>query len=217
MNEIAICSIAPFSRHWERTYGRYRIEAGSLEKPATMIVGDSQDKYWTDIEKDQSIQVPVQARNIVNDLLGIDERRQGFFEIEGSEPTPDELAAAREKQLGYYTLLVHAGDKSWAQHGKHEHISDSQRRAAKALGIERDWATLLRERIDCPGCGESVLAHVAFCRQCKTVINRAAYDKLETAGQGARPKAYEDLSEGKELPQEPVQELPEGEKPQTTA
>lgn len=217
MNDITICSIAPFSRHWERTHGRYRMEAGSLEKPATMIVGDATDKYWTDIEKNQSITVPVQARDIVNDLLQMDERRQGFFEIEGDEPTAEEIDMAKETQLAYYTALVRAGDTSWAQHGKHEHISDSHRRAAKALGIEREWATILRERIDCPGCGSSCLAHVAFCGQCKTIINKEAYEKLETADQGARPQAYEDLSAGKELPQEPVQELPEGEKPQTTA
>lgn len=217
MNEIVMCSIAPFDRHWERSYGRYRIDAGSLEKPATMIVGDASDKYWTDIEKGQSISVPVQARDIVNDLLQMDERRQGFFEIEGDEPTEAELEKAKTDQLAYYTLLVRAGDTSWAQHGKHEHISDSHRRAAKALGIEREWATILRERIDCPGCGSSCLAHVAFCGQCKTIINKEAYEKLETADQGARPQAYEDLSAGKELPQEPPAPTPETENTPDTA
>ncbi len=198
MNDITICSIAPFKRNWDRSYGRYRILPGSPEKPAYLLVPDAQDKYWTDIEKGQSIQVPVQARDIVNDLLGHDERRQGFFEIEGDECTVDELAAAKEKQRAYYVLLIQAGDASWAKNGKHEHISDSQRRAALSLGIEREWATILRERRDCPGCGESVLAHVAFCRQCKTIINKEAYDRLELADQGAHPKAYEDLSAGKE-------------------
>jgi hypothetical protein len=204
MNEITICSIVPYLRHWERSYGHFRIQPGSVQNPTYMVVGDAKDKYWTDLEKGQFIMVTVDARNIVNDFLTAKELDQGFFACEGDEPTEKEMNTAIARQREFYVKLVRQGDSAWAKFGKHEHISDAQRRAAFSLGVQKDWNTIARANLECPSCGEMVPVHVAMCKHCSAIINREAYDKLDFAGapaapsQAAAPKAYEDLSEGKE-------------------
>lgn len=218
MNELVICSIAPFERHWERSYGTYRIPPGSKEKPSVLVVGDAKDKIITDLEADpiRYVMVDVKSEDIVNDLVGLEERKEGFFVIEAFDPSEQELQDALTAQLKWYASLVQMGDASWAQHGKHEHISDAQRRAAKVLGVTRPWNTIITENISCPGCGEMVPAHVAKCKNCHVIINREAYDKLDfgqtkedlptappppspdPSGSRAQEKPYEDLSEGKE-------------------
>lgn len=199
MNEIGICSISPFERHWERSYGRFRIKPGTIEKPSYLWIADAKDQYWTDMEKKEGILVDIKAQTICDDLVSFEERKEGFFLIKGDKPTEQELSDAIAAQKEWYIGQVKLGDASWAQHGKHEHISDTQRRAAVALGVERDWAGIVKPRIDCPACGEMVPAHVALCKFCSAVINKEAFDKLEFATQGARPAAYERLSEGKEV------------------
>lgn len=205
MNEIGICSIAPYEKHWERSYGRYRIQPGTVEKVSYLWVGDAEDSLCTDFETipRHYVKVPVLAKDIVADLVGTDERKQGFFLIEGDRPTDEELAVAVEAQRNWHLYQVQIGDTSWQQHHKHEHISDAMRRAAKALGVEREWAGIIKPKVDCPACGELVPAHVALCKFCNVVINREAFEKLEFATQGARPAAYEDLSKGAEQPQAP--------------
>ncbi len=220
MNEITICSIVPYERHWERSYGHFRIQPGTIQDPTYLVIGDAQDKYWTDLEKGQFIMVPVQARNIVNDFLSDKELDQGFFSIEGDEPTEAEMNTAIARQRAFYVKLVRLGDTAWAQYGKHEHISDAQRRAAHSLGVQKDWNTIAVANIECPSCGEFVPAHVAMCKHCSAIIDREAYSKLEFAGappsQAAAPKAYEDLSEGREAAKEAQPELHESHRPTTT-
>jgi len=212
MNEITICSIAPYLKHWERTYGHYRIQPGSLENPSYMTVIDAKDKYVTDHEEGHFMMVDVRAVNIANDFIRKKENDQGFFIIEGEEVTEKELEKAAADQRNFYIRLMREGDSSWARYGKHEHISDAHRRAAHALGELRPWNTIAKANIECPSCGERVPAHVAMCKHCSVVINREAYDKLQFAGdrpsQAAAPKAYEDLSEGLEGQKEAKTEAP---------
>ena len=204
MSEVVICSIAPYEKHWERTYGHYRIQAGTPENPSYMVIRDAQDKYVTDFEENHSMMVDVRAETIAADFIGQGERNQGFFIIKGSEATEKEIADAVAVQRNFYVRLVREGDTAWARYGKHEHISDAHRRAAHALGEIRPWATIAKANIECPSCGETVPAHVAMCKYCSAVINKEAFEKLDFAGQNqppsqaAAPKAYEDLSEGKE-------------------
>jgi hypothetical protein len=199
MNEVVICSIAPFERHWERTYGNYRITPGSPEKPSYVIIADAQDKICTDFESSPRhyVYVDVKAKDIANDLVGAEEQKEGFFVIKEVEPTKEELAAAIETQRKNYAVLVQQGDTSWAQHGKHEHISDAQRRAAHALGMERPWAITVKPKMSCPACGELVPSHVALCKYCQAVINKEAYDKLEFATKGAQRGSFDRMSDGK--------------------
>ena len=211
MNELVICSIAPFERHWERSYGTYRIPPGSKAKPSVLVVSDAEDKIITDLEAIpvRFVMVDVKSEAIVNDLVGAEERKEGFFVIKADDPTEKELQDALSAQLKWYESLVQMGDSSWAQHGKHEHISDAQRRAAKVLGVTRPWNTLITENISCPGCGEMVPSHVAKCKNCHVIINREAYDKLDfgqpAAALPVEPLVHPDLS-----PEDPYKDLSEG-------
>ena len=207
MNEITICSIAPYLKHWERTYGHYRIQPGSLENPSYMTVIDAKDKYITDHEEGHFMMVDVRCENIAKDFIRKKENDQGFFIIEGQEVTEKELEKAAADQRNFYIRLMREGDSSWARYGKHEHISDAHRRAAHALGELRPWNTIAKANIECPSCGERVPAHVAMCKHCSVVINKEAYDKLQFAGdspsQAADPETYQDLSAKEAKPEAP--------------
>ena len=115
MNEIVICSIAPFERHWERSYGTYRIPPGSMEKPQVLVVGDAKDRIITDLEADpiRFVMVDVKSTDIVNDLVGAEERKEGFFVIEAFDPSKEELQDALAAQLKWYASLVQMGGSSW--------------------------------------------------------------------------------------------------------
>jgi hypothetical protein len=164
-----------------------------------MIVSDAEDKICTDFEANPRhyVKVTVRAEDIAKDFVNPEHEKEGFFVIEGVEPTEEELAKAVEIQNKHYAVLVQQGDTSWAQHGKHEHISDAQRRAAKALGMTRPWLVTVVPNVVCPACGELVPAHVALCKHCNVVINKEAYDRLEFAGKGGQPGSFDRMSEGK--------------------
>ncbi len=196
--EITVASIVPYERHWKRSYSHYRIKPGTPEKPSYMVVGEVEDKYWTDMEKNHFIMVPVQPQNIVADLIRAKELDQGFFICRGAEASKKELEKAIVRQRAFYVKMVRQGDAAWAKNGKHENISDAQRRAALSLGVQKDWNTIAKPNIECPSCGELVPIQVAVCKYCSAIINKEAYEKLEFATQGARQKPYKDLSEGKQ-------------------
>jgi len=213
--EISICSIVPYLRHWRRTYGHYRLQPGSPEKPSYLIVSDAKDKYMTDMEKGHFIMVTLEADKIVTDMIRTKELDQGFFVCEGAEATAEELETAVVRQRGFYVKLVRQGDAAWAKNGKHENVSDAQRRAAHSLGVQKDWNTIAKPNIECPSCGELVPVQVAMCKFCRAIINREAYDKLEFAGdrpsQAAAPETYQDLSAKEAKP-----ELHESHRPTNT-
>lgn len=196
--EVTICSIVPYERHWERTYGQYRIQPGTVGKPTYLRVPDAKDKYMTDMEKGHFIMVTIEAAKIVADLIKKIELDQGFFVCRGAEASKKEMEKAVVRQRGFYIRLVRQGDAAWAKNGKHENISDAQRRAAASLGIEKEWNTIAKPNIECPGCGELVPVQVAMCKHCSAIINREAYDRLEFAGQAPRTQPAKPLSEGKE-------------------
>ena len=59
----------------------------------------------------------------------------------------------------------------WARSHNFREISDTHRRAALALGLEREWAYVPQKMVDCPVCGEKVKPGVALCRHCGAVLD----------------------------------------------
>ena len=51
----------------------------------------------------------------------------------------------------------------WARGHSFREISDLHRRAALALGLEREWAYVPTRMNDCPACGEKVKPGVGEC------------------------------------------------------
>jgi hypothetical protein len=75
--------------------------------------------------------------------------------------------------------MVAAADREWERSHSYQFINDVQRRAARHLGLEKDWFYQARETADCPGCGEKVRAGVAVCKTCRAILDR---DKAAALG-----------------------------------
>lgn len=86
---------------------------------------------------------------------------------------PDEVEAARTKQLNWFKALIREADDKWQRFHIHREISDPQRHAAKALGLTREWMfdnAKERNFQDCPACGSNIKAGVSICPQCRTEL-----------------------------------------------
>jgi len=59
----------------------------------------------------------------------------------------------------------------WARGHSFREISDMHRRAALALGAEREWAYVAVEMQDCPVCGERIKRGVAVCKHCRAILD----------------------------------------------
>lgn len=62
-------------------------------------------------------------------------------------------------------------------------ISDLHRRAAIALGVEREWAYVPMRMNECPACGEKVKPAVAVCKHCGAILDA---EKAAKHGLGGR-------------------------------
>jgi ribosomal protein L32 len=154
-----------------RTYGVYRIPpAQSGAKVATVEVGDRIDVI--DMGDNRRLELPIHARKIAEDLTA-DLGDFGVFVAAGREPTREEIDAAEARLSEVAKRLVFEGDQEWARSHNYRLISDLHRRAVKQLGLEREWAYEPAPMIECPVCGERVRPHVAICKSCGAILDRA--------------------------------------------
>ncbi|HKV06323.1 MAG TPA: hypothetical protein VJO53_14600 [Candidatus Acidoferrales bacterium] len=123
-----------------------------------------------DLGDDRRFPFTISAREIAEDLLQ-DLHDHGVFVCAGPRPTPEELAAAVARRDACYHRLVTEGDTLWARGHSFREISDLHRRAAMALGAEREWAYVPMRLSDCPACGEKVKSGVAVCKHCHAILD----------------------------------------------
>lgn len=181
---VAIASISDQDWYISRTHGVYHIPAcpktasdppGSPSRGAEGAVsyalllitarGDA-----IDLGDNRRFPFTISAREIAEDLLQ-DLHDHGVFICAGPRPTAEELAAATSRRDAYYHRLIAEGDTLWARGHSFREISDMHRRAAIALGIEREWAYVPIRLADCPACGEKVKAGVAVCKHCGAILD----------------------------------------------
>lgn len=170
--------------------GYFHIPSGSIDKPATLVVGPS--SWWRDVDEFQplleithsSIQV---AHALINDytlgMLGVkDNARPGLFFVPGSFNSNEikknytkELESARLRQINLYTNLVKMGDIGWSKsNGNPLTISDDMRMAAVELNLRnKDWMADFQhmEMIRCSACGFMRNPLYPMCGNCKTIID----------------------------------------------
>ncbi|MGD0907681.1 MAG: hypothetical protein ABSA96_08875 [Candidatus Acidiferrales bacterium] len=126
----------------------------------------------------RTLPLQITAREIAEDIcreINSDAGERSFlgvFVCAGSEPTAEELRAAREKLDEFYRALVAAADREWERSHSFLFIHDLQRRAAANLGLEKEWYYRSREMAECPGCGDRVKPGVAVCKSCGAVLDR---------------------------------------------
>jgi hypothetical protein len=132
-----------------------------------------------DLGDKRTLEFPISARDIAEDLAreinsdGGESSYFGVFVCEGAVPSEEELADARERLAQFYASLVNSADKQWERTHNVAFISDLERRAARALRLEKDWSYEPTMRNECPACGERLRPNVAVCRTCGAVLDRA--------------------------------------------
>jgi hypothetical protein len=189
-NAAATATIASINdQDWyiSRTHGVYHIPACAKGQPYALLLltprGDA-----LDLGDNRRFPFTISAREIAEDLLQ-DLYDHGIFVCAGARPTPEELAAAATRRDSYYQQLVSEGDTMWARGHSFREISDLHRRAAIALGIERDWAYVPMRMAECPACGEKVKPGVAVCRHCRAILDAEKAAKHGLSAPGAAPVA----------------------------
>jgi hypothetical protein len=152
-----------------RTHGVYHIPACAKGEAFTTMRIEARDDI-IDLGDNRRMPFKIAARDIAEDLLQ-NLQDHGVFLCAGSEPNAAELATARAKSEAFHQKLVTEADVMWARGHSFREISDLHRRAALALGLEREWAYVPTRMNDCPACGEKVKPGVAVCRHCAAILD----------------------------------------------
>ena len=178
----AIASISDQDWYISRTHGVYHIPACPKGEPYALLLITSRGDA-IDLGDNRRFPFTISAREIAEDLLQ-DLREHGVFVCAGARPSDEELASARDRRDAFYHQLVADGDTMWARGHSFREISDLHRRAAIALGIEREWAYVPARMAECPACGEKVKPGVAVCKHCHAILDpeRAARHGLGKTG-----------------------------------
>jgi hypothetical protein len=198
---VAIASISDQDWYISRTHGVYHIpacpkqtgpsgprqgEPGGSVSYALLLITARGDII--DIGDGRRLPFSISAREIADDLLQ-DLHDHGIFVCAGPRPSTEELATAVARRDAYYHRLIAEGDTLWARGHSFREISDLHRRAAMAVGAEREWAYVPMRLSDCPACGEKVKSGVAVCRHCHAILDaeKAAQHGLGRGAASATP------------------------------
>ena len=184
-----IASISEQDWYISRTHGVYHLPARAKGEPYALLLLTSRGDT-IDLGDNRRFPFTISAREIADDLLQ-DLHDHGIFVCAGARPTAEELAAATARRNTHYHQLIGEGDTMWARGHSFREISDLHRRAAMALGVEREWAYVPVRTSECPACGEKVKTGVAVCKHCHAILDveKAAKHGLGPQAQDSRGKA----------------------------
>ncbi len=161
-----------------RTYGTFQV-APRPPQQAYGATAVGARKGTIDLGDKRVLDFPITAREIAEDLVheinsdAGDASYFGVFVCAAGEPRPAELDAARLKLEQFYKKQVFIADQEWERTHNYMVITDVQRRAARWLGLEKEWSYEPKAMADCPACGEKVKPGVAVCRSCGAVLDAA--------------------------------------------
>ena len=175
----------------QRSYGAFSVSACEPGKPYSLTRVTSRTAF-IDLGDKRKHDVAILAREVAEDLCGEinsdggDDSFFGVFVAKGDKPTAAELEEARDRLKAFYQRLVAAADREWERSHSHLFINDVQRRAARHLGLEKEWHYQPQETKECPGCGEKIKPHVAVCKTCGAILD---LEKAASLGLGPRARA----------------------------
>lgn len=139
----------------------------------------------THMSADNSMDVPYPSREWADSIIAAfttNHRHSqfgspGVFICEGSAPTPDELAAATERQTNWARALVLEAQDLWSA-GQKMDVSDLHRKAAEWLGdTNYEWMRPPQDvkNIPCPLCGRLVEDSALQCPHCMNVMDQGKW------------------------------------------
>jgi hypothetical protein len=178
--------------------GLFELPAGTMEKPAILVVGPS--SWWREVDEGQPLlEIPVSSiqiadsvvRDYCNGLLACNmaDQMPGLFYIPGeytviklkSEHVPM-LQKALANQKRWFLELVRIADILWSRsNGNPLSISDDARLACRELNItNKPWLgdTQTAELVRCVACGALRNAQFPICQTCKAIADPELAKKL---------------------------------------
>jgi hypothetical protein len=167
----------------QRSYGAFPVHACAPGEPYGLTRMSSRTALM-DLGDKRTLDVRITGREVAQDLCreinsdGGDDSFFGTFVADGDEPTEEELSAARERLAAFYRRVVMAADREWERSHSFLFINDVERRAARHLGVDKEWHYQPQETVECPGCGEKIKPNVAVCKTCGAILDRAKAAKL---------------------------------------
>jgi hypothetical protein len=188
---VTIASISDQDWYVSRTHGVYHIPGCPKGQAYAILLVTSRGDAL-DLGDNRRFPFTISAREIAEDLLQ-DLHDHGIFVCAGARPTAEEISTAAGRRDSYYHRLVSDGDTMWARGHSFREISDLHRRAAIALGSEREWAYVPMRKVECPACGEKVKPGVAVCKHCRAILDA---EKAAKHGLGSN-QAPERLAEAR--------------------
>ena len=188
-DSVTIASISDQDWYVSRTYGVFHIPARETGKPCSLLMVTSRGDAL-DLGDNRRFPFSINARDIAKDIVQ-DLGPHGVFVCSDARPTADEIAAATAKRDDWYKQLVFEGDQMWSRAHNYREISDHHRRAALALGIEREWAYVPQKMIECPVCGEKIKPNVAMCKYCGATLSSEKMAQYGVGGANAHHRFHE--------------------------
>lgn len=187
----------------------YFLPASDGIEPSILLVGNSRYIHKNIHETiPPTFTIPVFAleiaQSVVDDLVKAKlacvpgEKQPAIFALDGEWTKETVLKLKKtecEKYLKMQALwfqeLIKMADIDWAkQPGSHQLVTEDAKRAAKALGYERDWVLELPKQIvgpkskECKGCASDIPVSAIICKHCQTVQDEKAYAGLKVADKG---------------------------------
>lgn len=175
---------------------RYKMEAGSVDKPAYLRVYDThslvQNTQRMNGDDPEMLPQPIAAGDIAANLiqawggnqLNAHAGAAGIFICKGDTATPDELAAAQSRQTARFRFDISAADELWLNPNRRNGtLYVEARRAAEWLGVKdvkaHPWLGTLeyKEAKKCPACGTDVDITVHVCLGCRENIAKYMLDR----------------------------------------
>ena len=161
--------------------------------------------HYIEVDIDRSISVSNPSYRVANSIvedyvssqLGVkpesqENRGPGLFFVTGKltlsqviKDCANELKKAKERQDNWFRDMVTIADDDWERFHQHRTITDMQRYAAKALKLDRPWIVNLPDATistKCPACASLLQPGVIICANCRCIINKEEYAKLQFAG-----------------------------------
>jgi hypothetical protein len=163
-----------------RTYRAFVIEPRNGKPYSKLTISPA--VAWMDMGDRRKMEIPITADDIAADLeksVNSDIPKlnngtvsfAGVFVADGDEPTKHELAQAEERLRIMYLGLVEMADMEWDRTHNSMTISDDFRRAARYLGLTKDWLYEQRQMVECPVCTEKLRPGAAVCKSCGAILD----------------------------------------------
>lgn len=177
-NSAVIVNLTDQTWTLHRSYGTYRVRGCESGEPyaLTRVEGRS---ACMDLGDKRTMEVLISAAEVAQDLCreinsdAGEESNLGVFVAKGEMPSAEELRKEREKLAVFYRRLVAGADREWERSHSYLFINDVERRAARFLGMDKEWFYQARETVECPGCGEKIKPGVAVCKSCGAILERS--------------------------------------------